>query len=253
MHALWLAGHSLWAPMHPGELSLWVFLWCPWPLWLLQLFHRLPSPSPHPQALLNVRLCVFASVSISCWVEASLMIDKLSFCLQLEQNMINSVRHWVPSNGMCLKLGQSLFFPSLKFYSMLLVGNLHILLVGIIVDLRFCGWFGVLISPLEDLPGYRICPYLPLLRVLSRFTLTDWWEIPMSCVSSLPQNFPHNLVVSPSIFFPCLPIILFLWFLSQQPPSASPLHPCTHLQWVNYFPFSVRFKSLLGPPWICGL
>lgn len=43
------------------------------------------------------------------------------------------------------------------------------------MDLRFCGWVGIPVPPLEDFSGYRRwlvqIPYAPLLGVLVRVTL----------------------------------------------------------------------------------
>jgi hypothetical protein len=48
---------------------------------------------------------------------------------------------------------------------------------------KFCGSVGVLVPPLEVLPGYRRWlfqgPYPSLLGVLARVTLLDSWKFPL--------------------------------------------------------------------------
>ena len=99
------------------------------------------------------------------------------------------------------------------------------------MGLRFCGWVGVLIPPLEVLPGHRrwlgqaLCP--SLLGVLARITHIDSWEFSLFLVSCSPQRCPppHHIVVSPSTF-------------SLHPPHPSYSHPS----------FSSTVCSLHSPP-----
>ena len=65
MYAFWLVVQSLGVTKGPGQLTLLIFLWGSYPIWVPQsfslFFHKTPG------ALSNVWLWVPASLSVSCW------------------------------------------------------------------------------------------------------------------------------------------------------------------------------------------
>ena len=81
-------------PKGPGLLTLLVFLWDSYPLWVSQLFMR----------LLELHLICFSQLL----GRSSHRIAMLGFCLQVKQSIINTVGDWF----LPIKLGQSLAIPS---------------------------------------------------------------------------------------------------------------------------------------------
>lgn len=109
--------------------------------------------------------------------------------------------------------------------------SLRILSAGQILGQWFCTWVGVLVPPLEVLPGYRRCqlqaPYPSLLGVSTRATPITSWFYPMPGLWQIPEmphlQFPFShMVLSPAlpISNPCL--CSFSHALSLPVPSLSP-------------------------------
>jgi hypothetical protein len=65
--ASWLLIQSQWAPVSPGLLILWILLWCPGPLWLLQSF--LPIFLKISWTFPKGCLWIFVSVPFCCWMK----------------------------------------------------------------------------------------------------------------------------------------------------------------------------------------
>ena len=154
---------------------------------------------------------------------------------------------WALSNDMGLKLGQSLFGQSLNFCSIFITA--HLLGSGN-YRLMVCGWVGISVSPLEVLPGYRSgpfpVPYPPFLGVSAKVTLIDSCEFPLSQISTSSQRYrpPSILVLTPHFSSPHFDSSSFRTLC-----SLNQFCPPIYLQYLFYFPFSVRFKhSPLGSP-----
>jgi hypothetical protein len=90
-HIMLTVGSSVSVSPHgPSKLILYFFLWCPSPQWLLQSF--LPLFDKIPWVLPNGWVWLSESVSIGCWVKLLKMTVILGSCLQVQENIINSIR-----------------------------------------------------------------------------------------------------------------------------------------------------------------
>lgn len=191
-----------------------------WVCWLLfvvpftPLSHTL-FPPPLKQdswALPNVWLWVSASVSISCWREPFWWrLIMLGSFLQVLQNIIKNPLFFFffPFCWVCLVLPKASGLSSLWFLALQTVRHgliswygphagpvidwplpqflCHLFSgtsCGQVVCWRLCGWVGVPVAPLEDLPGYGkwlIQALYPLLRgVLARVILIHSLEFPFT-------------------------------------------------------------------------
>ena len=74
----------------------------------------LGQDSQNSTYLLAMALCISVNQLLG---EVSLMVVILGFCLQVQQNIYNSVNGWAPSHGIRVKLDQLLVGTFLKFCS----------------------------------------------------------------------------------------------------------------------------------------